>query len=125
MPEIRISIIELSENEIQTILKDAKFSRLKPESCTNCGNKKDFKRRLFQAKGIPKDMQLQIFLTGVSCVGKTTIGGKIGGFLGIKFFDLDQQIEKFFGTSIERLRKEGYLLFPQELPAGQPACRLT
>jgi hypothetical protein len=57
MPEIRISIIELSENEVQTILKDAKFSRLKPESCTNCGNKKEFKRRLFQVKGIPKDMR--------------------------------------------------------------------
>lgn len=49
-------------------------------------------------------MQLRIFLTGVSCVGKTTIGVKIGEFLGIKFFDLDQEIEKFFGTSIERLR---------------------
>jgi hypothetical protein len=57
MPEIRISIMELSENEVQTILKNAKFSRLKPESCTNCGNKKDFKRRLFQVKGVPKNMR--------------------------------------------------------------------
>jgi shikimate kinase len=53
---------------------------------------------------VAKGMQLRIFLTGVSCVGKTTIGGKIGEFLSIKFFDLDQEIEKFFGTSIERLR---------------------
>ena len=57
MPEIRISIMELYENEVQTILKNAKFSRLKPESCTNCGNKKDFKRRLFQVKGVPKNMR--------------------------------------------------------------------
>jgi hypothetical protein len=49
--------MELSENEVQTILKDAKFSRLKPESCTNCGNEKEFKRRLFQVKGVPKNMR--------------------------------------------------------------------
>lgn len=47
---------------------------------------------------------MQIFLTGVSCVGKTTIGKKIGELLGIKFFDLDQEIESFFDTSIERLQ---------------------
>lgn len=47
---------------------------------------------------------MQIFLTGVSCVGKTSIGKKIGEFLGINFFDLDQEIESFFGTSIERLQ---------------------
>jgi shikimate kinase len=52
---------------------------------------------------VAKVTQLRIFLTGVSCVGKTTIGGKIAEFLGIKFFDLDQEIETFFGTSIERL----------------------
>jgi shikimate kinase len=51
-----------------------------------------------------KVTQLRIFLTGVSCVGKTAIGGKMGEFLGIKFFDLDQEIETFFGTSIERLQ---------------------
>jgi shikimate kinase len=47
---------------------------------------------------------MQIFLTGVSCVGKTTIGEKIGVLLGIKFFDLDHEIERFFETSIERLQ---------------------
>jgi shikimate kinase len=39
---------------------------------------------------------MQIFLTGVSCVGKTTIGKRIAEVLGIKFFDLDQEIEIFF-----------------------------
>jgi len=47
---------------------------------------------------------MRIFLTGVGCVGKTTIGGKMAELMGIKFFDLDNEIEKFFGTSIERLQ---------------------
>lgn len=47
---------------------------------------------------------MRIFLTGVSCVGKTTIGKKIGELLDIKLFDLDQEIESFFETSIERLQ---------------------
>ena len=49
-------------------------------------------------------MQMRIFLTGVSCVGKTTIGKKVGELLGINFFDLDHEIESFFETSIERLQ---------------------
>ncbi len=47
---------------------------------------------------------MRISLTGVSCVGKTTIGRKIAEIIGIKFFDLDQEIERFFDTSIERLQ---------------------
>jgi shikimate kinase len=49
-------------------------------------------------------LTMRIFLTGVSCVGKTTIGMKVGELLGIKFFDLDQEIESFFETSIERFQ---------------------
>jgi shikimate kinase len=47
---------------------------------------------------------MRIFLTGVACVGKTTIGAKLASLLGHQFFDLDLEIEKFFDTSIERLR---------------------
>ena len=32
---------------------------------------------------------MRIFLTGVSCVGKSTIGERLAGLLGIAFFDLD------------------------------------
>lgn len=49
---------------------------------------------------------MRIFLTGVGCVGKTTIGKKMGGLLGVSFFDLDSEIESFFGTSIERLQNK-------------------
>jgi len=47
---------------------------------------------------------MRIFLTGVGCVGKTTIGKKMAELLGIRFFDLDNEIENFFETSIERLQ---------------------
>jgi len=48
---------------------------------------------------------MRILLTGVACVGKTTIGAKLADLLGCQFFDLDTEIERFFGTSIERLRQ--------------------
>ncbi len=48
---------------------------------------------------------MQIFLTGVSCVGKSTIGAIIAELLGVTFFDLDLEVEAFFKTSIERLQK--------------------
>lgn len=47
---------------------------------------------------------MRVFLTGVSCVGKTTIGRKLSKLLGLGFFDVDEEIEVFFGTSIERLQ---------------------
>jgi shikimate kinase len=49
---------------------------------------------------------VRVFLTGVSCVGKTTVGSRVAELLGVKFFDLDHEIETFFGTSIERLQKK-------------------
>ncbi|NQT58877.1 MAG: AAA family ATPase [Bacteroidetes bacterium] len=53
---------------------------------------------------------MRIFLTGACCVGKTTIGKKMGKLLGIRFFDLDQEIESFFGTSIERLQNQFFTI---------------
>ena len=47
---------------------------------------------------------MRIFLAGVSCVGKTTIGAQLAGLLECRFFDLDVETERFFETSIERLR---------------------
>lgn len=49
---------------------------------------------------------MRIFVTGVSCVGKTTIGRRLADLLYVKFFDLDHEIESFFGTTIERLQKK-------------------
>ena len=49
---------------------------------------------------------MRIFLTGVSCVGKTTIGKKLAELLDVKFFDLDDEVEIFFNMSIERLQSK-------------------
>jgi shikimate kinase len=47
---------------------------------------------------------MRIFLTGVSCVGKTTVGAKLATLLSRPFFDLDYEIESFFSMPIERLQ---------------------
>jgi shikimate kinase len=48
---------------------------------------------------------MRIFITGVGCVGKTTIGEKLAALLGYRFFDLDTETERFFGAAIPRLRQ--------------------
>ncbi|HPM11711.1 MAG TPA: shikimate kinase [Paludibacter sp.] len=47
---------------------------------------------------------MRILLTGISCVGKTTVGKILAERLQYHFFDLDDEIEKYFGESIERLK---------------------
>jgi len=47
---------------------------------------------------------MRVFITGVGCVGKTTIGEKLADLFGYPFFDLDAEIEGYFGTFIERLQ---------------------
>jgi shikimate kinase len=47
---------------------------------------------------------MRIFIGGVACVGKTTIGARLADFLRRRFYDLDVETERFFGTSIERLQ---------------------
>ena len=51
----------------------------------------------------PRGTAVRVFLTGVSCVGKTTIGRELARSLSVRFFDLDEETETFFGTSLERL----------------------
>lgn len=46
-----------------------------------------------------------LFIVGVSCVGKTTVGRRAASLMGLSFFDLDHEIETFFGASIERLQQ--------------------
>lgn len=49
---------------------------------------------------------MKIFLTGVSCVGKTTIGAELASLLGYPFYDLDAVIETYFGKPIPRLQAD-------------------
>ena len=47
---------------------------------------------------------MRIFLAGVACVGKTTVGARLADLLQWPFFNLDSEMERHFNTSIERLR---------------------
>lgn len=47
---------------------------------------------------------MRVSLVGVSCVGTTTIGRILAYRRGWPFFDLDEEIERHFGLSIERLQ---------------------
>ena len=63
-----------------------------------------------------------IFLVGVSCVGKTTIGRRAADLMGVNFFDLDHEVEVFFNTSIERLQQR---LLTQHAYRNEAAKALT
>ncbi|NWH05833.1 shikimate kinase [Desulfobacter latus] len=43
---------------------------------------------------------MKVFLVGVGCVGKSTIGALLAKKLNYSFYDLDDEIESFFNTSI-------------------------
>ena len=57
--------------------------------------------------GGSEESELRVNLVGVSCVGTTTIGRILADRRGWPFFDLDDEIERHFGTSIERLQGPG------------------
>ena len=49
---------------------------------------------------------MKILITGVSCIGKSTIGNLLSQSLKYNFFDFDLEVEKFYNISIERIKKE-------------------
>ena len=49
---------------------------------------------------------MRIYLTGVACVGKTAVGRHSAELLSYSFFDLDEEVERYFGTSLERLQNQ-------------------
>jgi len=51
-------------------------------------------------------MPLNVFLIGVACVGKSTIGAELAALLRIPFHDLDAVVERFFNKPIARIQNE-------------------
>ncbi|MFL5286700.1 MAG: shikimate kinase [Rhodopila sp.] len=47
-----------------------------------------------------------IFLVGVSRVGKSAGGAYLATLRGHQFYDLDREVEAFFGRPIERLQQD-------------------
>jgi shikimate kinase len=62
---------------------------------------------------------MRIFIAGVACVGKTTVGAGLADLLHCRFFDLDLETERFFNTSIERLRHRHLTPYSFSLAASQ------
>lgn len=51
-----------------------------------------------------------ILLFGISNVGKTTVGELLSKKMKYTFFDLDEEIKKYYNTTLEEFQK----LFPYE-----------
>jgi shikimate kinase len=51
---------------------------------------------------------MKIYIVGVGCVGKTTIGELLAKNLGYSFYDLDQNVEDYYGNPIEIIQNESY-----------------
>ena len=49
-----------------------------------------------------------IYLTGTSCVGKTTIGKMLAEKMKYSFFDVDEEVEKYYQKPIERIQDDCY-----------------
>ena len=47
-----------------------------------------------------------IYLVGISCVGKTTIGRMLADNTGLLFYDLDREVQKYYNKPIERIQNE-------------------
>ncbi len=47
-----------------------------------------------------------IYLVGISCVGKTTVGKLLAKKIGYSFFDLDDEIQNYYKKPIERIQDE-------------------
>ena len=62
---------------------------------------------------------MRVYITGVSCVGKTTIGRKLAELLNYPFFDLDKEIETFFGKPLEHLQAEYLTMYSFRMKASE------
>jgi len=49
---------------------------------------------------------MKIYIVGISCVGKTTIGSKLADSLNYTFYDLDEEVERFYQKPIEQIQNE-------------------
>jgi shikimate kinase len=53
---------------------------------------------------------LKIYIIGIGCVGKTTIGKLLADYLNFSFYDLDIEVEAYYQKSIERLQNECFTM---------------
>jgi shikimate kinase len=51
-----------------------------------------------------KISKMKMYLVGVSCIGKTTIGKRLAENLSCQFFDFDVEVEKYFAMPISKIK---------------------
>lgn len=51
-----------------------------------------------------------LYLVGISCVGKSTIGKMLAEKIGFSFFDLDLEIQNYYKKPIERIQDECFTM---------------
>ena len=51
-----------------------------------------------------------IYLVGVGCVGKSTIGKILADEIGFEFFDFEIEVEKYYQKPIERIQAEFFTM---------------
>jgi shikimate kinase len=49
---------------------------------------------------------MKIYIVGISCVGKTTIGKLLADHIDFTFYDLDDEVQKYYQKPIEILQNE-------------------
>lgn len=52
-----------------------------------------------------------IYLVGMSCVGKSTVGRMLAEKIGFTFFDLDEMIQEFYHKPIEMIQNENLTMY--------------
>ncbi|ODS35325.1 MAG: hypothetical protein A7316_04055 [Candidatus Altiarchaeales archaeon WOR_SM1_86-2] len=72
----------------------------------SAGNSRKGGNKFKQLSKMAIERPLNIFLVGVSCVGKTNIGKRLADEIGYKFFDLDSEIERYFNESISCIQSQ-------------------
>ena len=53
---------------------------------------------------------MKIYLVGISCVGKTTIGRLLANYLDFSFYDLDDEVQKYYHKPIEIIQNECFTM---------------
>ena len=51
-------------------------------------------------------IEMKIFISGVSCIGKSTIESKLAKIMNYKFYDLDIEIENYFEMPIAKIKSK-------------------
>jgi len=51
-----------------------------------------------------------LYLVGISCVGKTTVGKMLAEKIGFSFFDLDLEIQNYYKKPIERIQDDCFTM---------------